>query len=80
MKTNYTHETANYYCNGEDKMLTCRKWRDDGIHFKYEYKTTYMHGIGNNLTTMIHALMKHGNVNEHVEVYKNGILIKAWNR
>ena len=71
------HEPKNQYKNGEEKRMNYKKC---GYSFTYEYKTTYMHGIGNNLSGLIHSLLSHGNVQENVKVYKNGILIKEWDR
>lgn len=77
MKVNYTRESQNYFCNGEDKHMTYKKV---GYYSRYEYKTNYMHGTGNNISGLIHHLMKHGNMPENVSVYKNGKLLKEWQR
>lgn len=70
-----SHESKNYYRNGEPKNMIYKKC---GHYFIYEYKTDYMHGIGNNLSGLIHALISHGNTTETVTVYKNGKLLKQW--
>lgn len=73
------NESVNYYRNGEDKRLTYKKYGK--YNFKYHYRTTYAEGIGNNLSGLIHMLINHGkNIPENVKVYKNGILIKEWQR
>lgn len=71
------HESKNYYRNGERKNMSFKKC---GYSFIYEYKTDYMHGIGNNLSSLIHSLISHGNAPETVTVYKNGKLLKQWKR
>lgn len=68
-------ESVNYYRNGESKLLTHRNYGKD---FIYEYKTEYIHGIGNNLSGLIHSLISHGHSGETVKLYKNGKLYKTW--